>query len=157
LNSAKSVSSALERSLLAVILAVAIGTVQGAQWIVEGRVVGVSDGDTITVLDDAKTHHKVRIAGIDAPEKAQAFGEQSRQSLAEKTLGVNVTRWTDSGARSARCGSSPWTARAAADVSPIAIKEPGMIGIKEPVRRGRNGHPGAVKNAALCRRSQPSL
>jgi len=31
-------------------------------------VVGVSDGDTITVLDDSKFQHKVRIAGIDAPE-----------------------------------------------------------------------------------------
>jgi endonuclease YncB( thermonuclease family) len=44
-------------------------------------VVGVSDGDTITVLDDAKAQHKVRSAGIDAPEKGQAFGERSKQSL----------------------------------------------------------------------------
>jgi endonuclease YncB( thermonuclease family) len=36
---------------------------------VEGRVVGVSDGDTITVLDESKTQHKIRFAGIDAPEK----------------------------------------------------------------------------------------
>ena len=43
--------------------------------------VGVSDGDTITVLDDSKTQHKVRFAGIDAPEKGQAFGERSKQSL----------------------------------------------------------------------------
>ncbi|HKA01991.1 MAG TPA: thermonuclease family protein [Candidatus Solibacter sp.] len=50
-------------------------------WIVEGRVVGISDGDTITVLDDSKTQHRVRIAGIDAPEKGQAFGEQSKQNL----------------------------------------------------------------------------
>jgi endonuclease YncB( thermonuclease family) len=50
-------------------------------WVVDGRVVGVSDGDTITVLDDAKTRHKIRFAGIDAPEKGQAFGEQSKQSL----------------------------------------------------------------------------
>ena len=43
--------------------------------------VGVSDGDTITILDDAKTQHKIRFAGIDAPEKGQAFGERSKQSL----------------------------------------------------------------------------
>ena len=43
--------------------------------------VGVSDGDTITVLDDAKIQHKIRFAGIDAPEKGQAFGERSKQSL----------------------------------------------------------------------------
>ena len=44
----------------------------------EGRVVGVSDGDTITVLDDAKTQQKIRFAGIDAPEKRQPFGERSK-------------------------------------------------------------------------------
>lgn len=43
--------------------------------------VGVSDGDTVTVLDDAKTQHNIRFAGIDAPEKGQAFGEHSKQSL----------------------------------------------------------------------------
>jgi endonuclease YncB( thermonuclease family) len=55
-------------------------------WVVVGRVVGVSDGDTITVLDDAKTQHKVRFAGIDAPEKGQAFGERSKQ----KPIGARV-------------------------------------------------------------------
>jgi endonuclease YncB( thermonuclease family) len=49
-----------------------------ASWTVEGRVVGISDGDTITVLDDAKTQHKIRFAGIDAPEKGQPYDEQSK-------------------------------------------------------------------------------
>jgi endonuclease YncB( thermonuclease family) len=48
-----------------------------------GTVVGVSDGDTITVLDDEHVPHKVRLAGIDAPEKRQAFGSHSKQSLSE--------------------------------------------------------------------------
>lgn len=56
-------------------------------WSREGRVVGVSDGDTITVLDSEKKQHKVRINGIDAPEKGQAFGELSRQSLAQMAHG----------------------------------------------------------------------
>ena len=43
--------------------------------------VGVSDGDTITVLDDDKTQHKIRIAGIDAPEKGQPFGNASKENL----------------------------------------------------------------------------
>ena len=43
--------------------------------------VAVSDGDTITILDDAKTQHKIRFAGIDAPEKGQPFGERSKQNL----------------------------------------------------------------------------
>ena len=34
-----------------------------------GRVVGLSDGDTITVLDALHVQHKIRLAGIDAPEK----------------------------------------------------------------------------------------
>lgn len=41
---------------------------------IEGRVVSVHDGDTITVLHGAKTQHKIRLAGIDAPESNQAFG-----------------------------------------------------------------------------------
>lgn len=49
----------------------------------QGEVVGLSDGDTITVLDAAKRQHRVRLSGIDAPEKRQAFGDRSRQSLAE--------------------------------------------------------------------------
>lgn len=57
----------------------------------EGRVVKVSDGDTITVLDSSKTQHRIRLTGIDAPEKKQAFGEKSRLSLAALVAGKNVT------------------------------------------------------------------
>lgn len=46
-----------------------------------GTVVGVSDGDTITVLDATKVQHKIRLSGIDAPEKRQAFGNVSKESL----------------------------------------------------------------------------
>jgi endonuclease YncB( thermonuclease family) len=46
-----------------------------------GRVVGVSDGDTITLLDATQTQHKIRLTGIDAPEKAQAFGQVSKKNL----------------------------------------------------------------------------
>lgn len=48
-----------------------------------GQVVGVSDGDTIKVLDDSKKLFVVRLMGIDAPEKAQAFGQRSKQSLSD--------------------------------------------------------------------------
>lgn len=37
----------------------------------EGKVVGVSDGDTITILDSSNIQHKIRLAGIDAPEVSQ--------------------------------------------------------------------------------------
>ena len=48
-----------------------------------GRIVGVHDGDTITLLDATKTQHKIRLAGIDAPELRQAFGTRSKQNLSE--------------------------------------------------------------------------
>jgi len=47
----------------------------------QGKVVHIADGDTITVLDANNTQHKIRLQGIDAPEKAQAFGQRSKQSL----------------------------------------------------------------------------
>ena len=57
----------------------------------EGRVVGVSDGDTITVLSDSKQPIKVRLAQIDAPEKRQAFGMVSKQALSDKVFNKRVT------------------------------------------------------------------
>lgn len=55
-----------------------------------GRVVGVSDGDTITVLDSGMHQHKIRLAGIDAPEKSQAFGQVSKISLSDMVYDRNV-------------------------------------------------------------------
>jgi endonuclease YncB( thermonuclease family) len=51
-----------------------------------GQVVKIADGDTLTVLDPAHVQHKIRLAGIDAPEKAQAFGTQARNALAVKVF-----------------------------------------------------------------------
>lgn len=47
-----------------------------------GRVVGIADGDTLTVLTDI-TPRKIRLAEIDAPEKKQAFGERAKLSLSD--------------------------------------------------------------------------
>lgn len=58
--------------------------------LIGGQVVKVIDGDTITVLDAGKVQHKVRLTGIDAPEKSQAFGQKSRASLAELVAGRTV-------------------------------------------------------------------
>ena len=58
--------------------------------ILGGRVVGVSDGDTITVLDSANSQYKIRLAGIDAPEKKQPFGQVSKQSLSDLVFNKNV-------------------------------------------------------------------
>src|SRR3569833_1623046 len=54
---------------------------QAAQTL-HGRVVNIADGDTITVLVD-NTPHKIRLAGIDAPEKAQTFEQVSKDHLSD--------------------------------------------------------------------------
>lgn len=58
---------------------------------IEGKVVGVADGDTLTVLDEQKTQHKIRLMGIDAPEKGQPFGDASKKSLSDLAFGQSVT------------------------------------------------------------------
>lgn len=55
-----------------------------------GQVVGVSDGDTITLLDANKTQHKIRLAGVDAPEKDQPFGQASKKSLSDLIFNKQV-------------------------------------------------------------------
>ena len=62
------------------------GAISQAAMII-GKVVSVADGDTITVLDADKTQHKIRLNGIDAPEKAQPFGQRSKQSLSDLVFG----------------------------------------------------------------------
>lgn len=56
-----------------------------------GCVVSVADGDTLTVLDTNKQQHKIRLSGIDAPEKTQPFGERSKQNLAKMVFNKDVS------------------------------------------------------------------
>lgn len=60
-----------------------------------GKVVAVADGDTVTVMDTGQHKHKIRLAGIDAPESRQAFGQRSRQSLNEMLAGQWVQVFYD--------------------------------------------------------------
>lgn len=53
------------------------------------RVIGVSDGDTITVLKGGKPL-KIRFAEIDTPEKGQPFGNNAKQALAGRIAGKDV-------------------------------------------------------------------
>lgn len=56
-----------------------------------GCVVNITDGDTIVVLDANRQQHKIRLAGIDAPESYQAFGSRSTESVANLTFNKTVT------------------------------------------------------------------
>ncbi|MGY6217370.1 thermonuclease family protein [Methylolobus aquaticus] len=60
-----------------------------ADWL-EGTVVPVADGDILTVLAAIPTQHRIRFGGIDAPEKRQAFGNVSRQQLADAVFQSRV-------------------------------------------------------------------
>lgn len=55
-----------------------------------GRVIGVTDGDTIKVIDADNASWKVRLNGIDAPERGQPFGEASRKYLESLVAGRQV-------------------------------------------------------------------
>ncbi len=56
-----------------------------------GKVVKITDGDTLYVLDANYKEHKIRLAGIDAPERKQAYGLASRKHLASIVAGQQVT------------------------------------------------------------------
>jgi endonuclease YncB( thermonuclease family) len=57
---------------------------------IHGLIVGISDGDTVKVLTADRTEIKVRLAGIDAPEKRQAFGERSKANLSRMAFQKDV-------------------------------------------------------------------
>ena len=52
-----------------------------------GKVVAVTDGDTLTLLDSNMQTFKIRLAAIDAPEKDQAFGNRAKQALSAICFG----------------------------------------------------------------------
>jgi len=62
----------------------------------QGRVVSIADGDTVTVLDSSNTQWKVRLMGIDAPEKRMPFGQKSKEHLSDlvfnKQVAVNYSK-----------------------------------------------------------------
>lgn len=57
---------------------------------IAGRVVAIADGDTFTILDSSKTQHKIRLHGIDAPEKGQPFGTKAKEHLSDLVFGKDV-------------------------------------------------------------------
>ena len=53
-------------------------TLFSSLFALDGKVIKVADGDTITILTDSKEQVKIRLFGIDAPERKQAFGQKSK-------------------------------------------------------------------------------
>jgi endonuclease YncB( thermonuclease family) len=75
------------RFFLRLVLTAALGAGPACAGDFGGRVVGIQDGDTVTVLDASKQQRRIRIAGLDAPEKAQAFGASAKENLARLAFG----------------------------------------------------------------------
>ncbi len=72
-----------------------------ATRVLRGRVVSVADGDTITILDATKHTSRIRLQGIDAPERGQDFGNLSRSHLDRlvyrREVTVEITKVDDYG------------------------------------------------------------
>ena len=75
---------------LVVLLAFLIATPADAVSEYQGPVVSVLDGDTIEVLNG---HHakRIRLSGIDCPEKGQAYGKKAKQAASALAFGKEVT------------------------------------------------------------------
>ena len=88
--------------MLRAIIALCVFSLSAHAEMLSGHVVGVTDGDTITVLDIERRQHKIRLAGIDAPERAkndedegQPFGQRSKENLARLVFKKEVrVDWT---------------------------------------------------------------
>jgi endonuclease YncB( thermonuclease family) len=72
--------------LLIVILLVSAFSISSATTLA-GRTVRVTDGDTIVILSEGNIQHKIRLQGIDAPERKQAYGKKSKEYLSESVAG----------------------------------------------------------------------
>jgi endonuclease YncB( thermonuclease family) len=72
-------------------------TTPNLSWAWSGKVIGIADGDTITVLRD-KEQVRIRLYGIDCPERGQAFGNKAKQFTAKlvhgKVVEWNLLMWT---------------------------------------------------------------
>lgn len=139
------------RPLAAIAAVLALSSLAAAapSGVLEGRVVGVIDGDTITVLTPALARVTVRLAEIDAPESGQPWGGRSKQALSElvfsrqvrvtgrererygRLLGRVSVNGQDVNARMVRSGSA-WAYRQ-------YLKDQDLVAAEADARRARRG------------------
>lgn len=82
---------AINRLFTFVLLLVLLQTSTHAEpLLLQGRIVRVADGDTVTLLDERQTLHKIRLAGIDAPESAMPYGKHATLYLVTLVAGKTV-------------------------------------------------------------------
>lgn len=98
------------------------------------KVIGIADGDTLTLLVDGHPL-KVRLANVDAPEKSQAYGQRSKQSLSELCWGKDATYDTQT---KDRYGRTVAVVRCNGIEVNRAQVERGMVWVYEQYNRDRN-------------------
>ena len=76
--------------LIGVALAYSISHALAGQ-VIPGKVVGITDGDTLTLLDENHAQYRIRVSGIDTPERGQAYGHVASESLAKLAFGQLAT------------------------------------------------------------------
>ena len=82
-------------SLLSCLLLCGVLSIALAASNYTGKVVGVHDGDTLTLLTADKRQIKVRLAEIDTPESRQPYGSRAKQALSDKVFGKTITLETE--------------------------------------------------------------
>ena len=87
------IMSPIMRLLIVLLLALPFAASSAAT--LTGRTVRVTDGDTIVILSEGNVQHKIRLQGIDAPERGQAYGTKSKEHLSEWVAGRFVVVETD--------------------------------------------------------------
>ena len=73
-----------------ILLALFMAVLVTAQTTYTGKVVKIKDGDTFVVLDSLNVQHTIRLAGIDAPEKKQDFGDKAKEFTTSEVALKNV-------------------------------------------------------------------
>ena len=76
--------------ILFYILLFVLPQLSGVKTTLKGKVIKVSDGDTITILTADNTQVKIRLSGVDCPESKQDFGTKARQFTSSFCFGKNV-------------------------------------------------------------------
>jgi micrococcal nuclease len=71
-------------------LCIALTLLQCAPEPMAGQVIGISDGDTFTILGEHQQPVRVRLYGVDAPEKSQDYGKAAKQYLSDLIFGKNI-------------------------------------------------------------------
>ena len=77
--------------LLVLALSLLLQTHVSLAAMLAGRVVGVLDGDTLEVLTPDRQSYRVRVSGIDAPEKRQPYGQASKKLMSDLAFSRQVT------------------------------------------------------------------